>query len=53
MEKLWEDLSSSPDYSPPALHGEELARRKNAVEEGKETYTDWNKTKEEIRKETS
>lgn len=53
MEKLWEDLSSSPDYSPPAWHGEELVRRKSAVEEGKETYTDWNKTKEEIRKETS
>src|SRR6056297_1154858 len=49
MEKLWEDLSSSPDYSPPEWHGEELVRRKNAVEEGKETYTDWNKAKDEIR----
>jgi putative addiction module component (TIGR02574 family) len=53
MEKLWADLSSSPNYSPPEWHGEELARRKNAVEEGEETYTDWNKTKEEIRKEIS
>jgi len=53
MEKLWADLSSSPDYSPPAWHGDELVRRKNAVEEGKAKYTDWNKAKEEIRKEVS
>ncbi len=52
MEKLWADLSSSPDYSTPEWHGDELARRKSGVEEGMETYTDWNKVKEEIRKET-
>jgi len=51
MEKLWADLSSSADYSPPKWHGEELARRNNSVKEGKETYTGWNKAKEEIRKE--
>ncbi len=53
MEKLWADLSSSPDYSPPAWHKDELSRRKNEVEEGREMYTDWNKAKEEIRKEIS
>ena len=53
MERLWEDLSSSPDYSPPDWHGEELARRKKAVEEGKISYTEWDKAKEEIRKEIS
>ena len=53
MERLWEDLSSSPDYSPPDWHGEELARRKNAVKEGKISYTKWDKAKEEIRKEIS
>jgi putative addiction module component (TIGR02574 family) len=53
MERLWEDLSSSPDYSPPSWHKEELSRRKTAVKEGRETYTDWNKAKEEIRKEIS
>jgi putative addiction module component (TIGR02574 family) len=53
MEKLWEDLSSSPDYTPPEWHGEELARRKNAVKEGKISYTEWDKAKEEIRKEIS
>jgi putative addiction module component (TIGR02574 family) len=53
MEKLWDDLSSSPDYTPPEWHGKELAMRKNAVEEGKITYTDWDKAKEEIRKEVS
>lgn len=53
MERLWEDLSSSPDYVPPDWHGEELARRKKAVEEGKTPYTDWSIAKEEIRKEIS
>jgi hypothetical protein len=53
MKKLWADLSSSPDYSPPLWHKEELSRRKTAVKEGRETYTDWNKAKEEIRKEVS
>ena len=53
MEKLWDDLSSSPDYAPPKWHGDELARRKNAVKEGKVTYTDWEKAKEEIRKDIS
>ena len=49
MEKLWTNLSSSHDYSPPSWHKDELARRKNLAEEGKETYTEWNKTNEEIR----
>jgi triacylglycerol esterase/lipase EstA (alpha/beta hydrolase family) len=53
MEKLWHDLSSSPDYAPPKWHGEELARRKNAVIVGRVTYTEWDKAKEEIRKEVS
>ena len=50
MEKLWDDLSSSPDYAPPKWHGEELAQRKAAVKEGKVTYSKWAKAKEEIRK---
>ena len=53
MEKLWVDLSSSPNYAAPVWHGEELARRKAAVKEGKVTYTNWDKAKEEIRKEVS
>ena len=53
MEKLWDDLSSSKDYAPPEWHGEELAKRKKALAEGKIAYTDWNKAKEEIRKEVS
>lgn len=53
MEKLWDDLSSSKDYEPPEWHGEELARRKKAVAEGTIAYTEWNKAKEEIRKEVS
>ena len=53
MEKPWDDLTSSPDYAPPKWHGEELARRKAAFKEGKVTYTEWDKAKEEIRKEVS
>ncbi|MDZ7717328.1 MAG: addiction module protein [Balneolaceae bacterium] len=51
MEKLWADLSSSAHYKPPEWHGEELARRRKEVAEGKITYMDWDKAKEEIRKE--
>ncbi|CAN5443619.1 hypothetical protein BH23BAC3_BH23BAC3_14890 [soil metagenome] len=53
MEKLWTDISSSTEYIPPAWHGEELTRRKKLVTEDKIGYTDWNKAKEEIRKEVS
>jgi len=53
MEKLWVDLSSSPDYTPPEWHGDELARRKGEVSDGKLKYTDWKKAKKEIRKEVS
>ncbi len=53
MEELWEDLSTSRDYAPPEWHGEELARRKHAVSEGKVSYTDWRQAKDEIRKEVS
>ena len=53
MEKLWDDLSSSKDYEPPEWHEEELARRKKAVSQGKIAYSDWDKAKEEIRKEVS
>lgn len=49
MEKLWSDLSASADYSPPDWHGEELADRKNAVREGKSTYSNWEEAKKEIR----
>jgi len=53
MEKLWEDLSSSADYGPPEWHGEELEKRKKEVAEGKIAYMEWDKAKEEIRKEVS
>lgn len=53
METLWNDISNSPEYSPPEWHGEELLKRKNAVEEGSISYSDWDKAKSEIRKEVS
>ena len=51
MEKLWEDFSSSADYSTPAWQGEELARRKNAVNKGRANFTNWVQAKKEIRDE--
>lgn len=53
METLWNDISNSPEYSPPEWHGEELLKRKNAVEEGSISYSDRDKAKSEIRKEVS
>jgi len=53
MEKLWADISSSADYTLPAWHVEELTRRKKLAEKGKIDYSDWDKAKEEIRKEVS
>ncbi|MEX0724037.1 MAG: addiction module protein [Gracilimonas sp.] len=50
METLWNDISSSPEYSPPEWHGEELLKRENAVKEGTVSYKDWEKVKSEIRK---
>lgn len=49
MERLWADITSSAKYSPPGWHGDELARRKKAVAEGKVTYTDWGQAQKEIR----
>ncbi|MEX0610062.1 MAG: addiction module protein [Balneolaceae bacterium] len=51
MEKLWTNLSNSPNYAPPEWHGEELARRRDLVKERKETYIDWNEAKKDIRNE--
>lgn len=49
MEKLWIDLSSDTDYPLPEWHYNELGRRKRAVAEGKQKYTDWEVAKQEIR----
>lgn len=43
IEKFWADFSTSPDYTPPEWNGKEQASRKNAAEEGKITYTEWDK----------
>lgn len=51
MEKLWVDISASADYTPPQWHQEELQKRRNAVKEGKVSYTDWEVAKTEIRDE--
>ena len=53
MEKLWADLSSSKDYSPPDWHGKELQKRQKLISEGKVKYSDWDEAKEDIKREIS
>ncbi len=50
MESLWKDLSKNPDdYESPDWHRDVLAKRDARVEEGQETYQDWDKAKQELR----
>ena len=51
MEKLWQDLSRSTDYSLPNWHKDELSRRKQAVSEGKLKYQDCETAKNAIQEE--
>ena len=51
MERLWSEISTSPEYNPPEWHEKELKKRKKRVSEGIENYLDWDKVKREIRKE--
>ena len=51
MEALWQDLSRNADqFESPAWHGEILREREKRVEEGQETYVDWESAKAELRK---
>ena len=54
MEELWADLGRQYSANiPPDWHAHELEERKKLVREGKESYSDWEQVKKEIRKETS
>ena len=50
MERLWEDLSKQPsNVEPPEWHGDVLAARLAAVNEGRTEFVDWNAVKERLR----
>lgn len=50
MEALWADLSRNADaFDSPAWHGDVLREREKRVEEGKESYIDWETAKKELR----
>ncbi len=50
MEELWADLSRNADaFESPAWHADVLREREQRVQEGKESYVDWEKAKKELR----
>lgn len=50
MERLWEDLSRRPaDMPSPDWHGDVLAERLQAVQEGRTRFEDWNTVKKQLR----
>ncbi len=51
MERLWEDLSASPEPEPPAWHEEVLRRREEEWEKRHQVSQDWSEAKEELRRE--
>jgi Putative addiction module component len=54
METLWQDLSAnSEQIESPAWHEEELRVREAQIGSGETGFVDWEKAKEEIRRETS
>jgi hypothetical protein len=53
MEALWADLSRNADaFESPAWHADVLREREKRVEEGKESYVDWETAKKELRDRT-
>ncbi|MBO6584720.1 MAG: addiction module protein [Gracilimonas sp.] len=53
MEDLWKDISKEADYTPPVWHKNVLDNREQALKEGKDSFTDWKKAKEDIRRQIS
>ena len=51
MERLWANLSKNPsDVPSPDWHGDVLAKRLNAVENGDVEFVDWSDAKKRLRK---
>ena len=54
METIWASLSANPAaIEAPAWHEEELRVREARVASGEARFVDWEKAKEEIRRQTS
>lgn len=49
MELLWDDLSKRAEMDSPGWHGDELARREQALSAGHESIEDWETAKRRIR----
>lgn len=50
IEILWDDLcKQADDYESPAWHKDVLENRKQALKEGKASFSDWETAKAEIR----
>lgn len=50
MEQLWEDLrANAGDELSPPWHGDELARREEALTRGEDTAEDWETARQRIR----
>ncbi len=50
MEALWEELSREPDQIPsPDWHGDVLLERERRVQEGTESFIDWETAKKQLR----
>jgi Putative addiction module component len=53
METIWASLSANPEaVESPAWHEEELRVREAGVASGVAKFVDWEKAKEEIRRQT-
>jgi hypothetical protein len=54
MEALWQSLSANPaTVESPTWHEEELRERERKIESGEAKFTDWEKAKADIRRQTS
>ena len=54
MEAIWQSLAANPELiESPAWHEEELRVREAQIASGEATFVDWEKTKAEIRRQTS
>ena len=54
MEALWDDLSRSPEkLESPDWHEAVLQERRQRIQSGEETFSDWAAAKEEIRRRVS
>lgn len=51
MERLWQDLTASPDLEPPGWHEAVLNERENEWKMRDQVSQDWSEAKEELRRE--